>query len=120
MSKYFLRIKCNDQQCKETSSYGYKTRKDFNAAVKRHNGKYLCTRHSGDDLLTLEKLTNSRTYVNKKSEKYPELDNLFWDGSSGFTYGGSWKAFASDFPEGTKIIETVQVILPKEKGQADG
>ena len=44
------------------------------------------------------------------------LDGLFWLGgglSSGFTFGPGFKAFANDFPEGTKIVITATLEVPQ-------
>ncbi len=47
--------------------------------------------------------------MNKKSEGY---DLLFFDGKFGFVHGDGYKAYASDFPEGTKLIVRAEIILP--------
>lgn len=43
------------------------------------------------------------------------LDGLFWDKRQGFTYGPGFKAYASDFPPGTKLIVTARIELPAEE-----
>ena len=43
------------------------------------------------------------------------LDGLFWDKRQGFTYGPGFKAYASDFPPGTKLIVTARIELPSEE-----
>lgn len=114
--KYHLRFNCKYPGCEEWGSYGYSTKKEYNEAVKRQTGiNWKCIRHSDDRLLTLEKRSSTVTIIAGKSKKYPKLSKLFWNDQSGFAYGNSWKAFADDFPEGTKIIETVKIILPGEE-----
>jgi hypothetical protein len=119
--EHMLYVRCHHEGCKENQFYTYETLRDYRQAVKeRRHANWMCIRHSDDRLLTPTKLTNSREYVNGKSKKYPELPDLFWNDSSGFAYGSAWKAFARDFPPGTKIIETVQVILPDESIKEEG
>jgi hypothetical protein len=114
--KYTIQLKCIHPGCKEWSFYNYSTKKDYLDAKKRRAGDgWKCIRHSDDRLLTKEKLTATKTFIADKSSRFPNLDGLYWNDSSGFASGSSWKAFADDFPPGTKIIETVQVILPKDQ-----
>lgn len=118
--EHILRIQCKHTGCKEWSFYSYSTLRDYREAVKRGAGSnWKCVRHSDDRLLTPEKLTSTRTLISGKSKNYPELTELFWSDGGGFAHGSSWKAFAKDFPEGTQIIETVQVILPNERKPED-
>jgi hypothetical protein len=49
-----------------------------------------------------------------KSKNYPELKELFWNTGSGFIYGSGYKAFADDFPEGTILRITAEIILPNK------
>lgn len=53
----------------------------------------------------------------KPDPKNEFLDGLYWTAEgerpgSGFTYGPGFKAFGRDFPEGTKLIVTAEVVLP--------
>lgn len=49
-----------------------------------------------------------------KSKKYPNLAGLFWDDGSGFTHGTGYKAYADDFPPGTRLIITARIELPEK------
>lgn len=62
-----------------------------------------------------------RYYTPRKPEEF--LPGLFWSGSgaltSGFIHGPGFKAFADDFPEGTRLRVTVEVVLPDVAESAD-
>ena len=76
-----------------------------------------------NSVLSLDNLTTSTKIVCKvklmdngkplgkywQEEKDFGTDNV----SSGFQYGNGYKAYAKDFPEGTEIIITTTVSLPK-------
>lgn len=111
MSKYFIRLNCHEKGCGESSFYSYDTKRDYNEAIKRRAGKdWMCVRHSDDRLLTLNKLTSNTQITSVEGE----AGKRYWDSRSGFTYGHGWKAFAEDFPVGTIIVESVQIILPQQ------
>jgi hypothetical protein len=47
------------------------------------------------------------------------LDGLFWlaegaTSGSGFTYGPGFMAYATDFPEGTRLVVTARIEVPAE------
>lgn len=53
----------------------------------------------------------------KPTEEDRWLKGLFWIGEgessgSGFTFGPGFKAFATDFPEGTQLRITAEVVIP--------
>lgn len=110
--EYYLNLRCHHEGCKETSFYSYSTQRDYREAVKGGQDRnWMCTRHSDDRLLTTEKLEASKEMTVTFDEK---LQKKFFDGRNGFNHGASWKAFAEDFPIGTKIIESIKVILPTD------
>jgi len=51
-----------------------------------------------------------------ESRRIEGLSDLFWCAGSkhgsGFAHGDGYKAWANDFPEGTKLEVTARVILP--------
>jgi hypothetical protein len=51
----------------------------------------------------------------RKSDRYPKLDQLFWDNHSGFAHGPGFRAWANDFPPGTTLRVTAEIILPEGK-----
>lgn len=113
---YSSRGKCAESGCSEWFYYDYELKRDKIAADKRRNERpWRCVRHSQKDTVLSPLNTKIVTeLVCGKSKKYPDLDGLFF-GESGFVFGKGWKAFANDFPPGTKIVETVEVILPSKR-----
>ena len=112
--QHVLNIKCNHEGCGEWAHYHYDTKKEYTEGYQRHNKTYKCTRHSNPNevLSQTDNLKIEKILTNGKSKKYPELKSLFWDTGSAFAFGNGWKAFANDFPEGTKIKITAEIILP--------
>lgn len=117
--EYISNFKCDHEGCKEWGHYYYTTRKDQHEGQKRRRERpWKCVRHSGPrgDVLSMENRSRTTEIVLKKSDKYPDHDKPYWHGVSllisGFAHGLDWKAFQEDFPEGTIIKQTVQVILP--------
>jgi hypothetical protein len=116
------RFQCGHEGCKEFAVYDY-TYADERKRLwdANGNGKYRCSRHtrmdenlSADNTRTVYELT--ATKVAASSGGY--LDELFWCVAggrigSGFMSGPGFKAFASDFPEGTVVRVTAEVVLPK-------
>jgi hypothetical protein len=73
------------------------------------NGRWFCVRHSKpNEVLSLE---NRETCAELISEERP-YGRYF--GNFGFVHGPGFKAFAKDFPAGTKIIVTARLVLPEE------
>lgn len=121
MAKYFHTARCSEEGCKEFSRYEYRTKKERKEHHERLQIRpWRCVRHdSPDSVLRKDNLVREFELINGKSIKYPDLQGLFWLGGtleSGFTYGYDWKAFANDFPPGTKIRGRIEVILPNEDG----
>lgn len=112
--QHVLNLKCNHEGCSEFAHYNYNTKKEYAEGFKRHNKNYKCVRHSAPNevLNSTDNLKTEKILINGKSKKHPNLDGLFWDSGSSFSFGNGWKAFANDFPEGTKIKVTAEIILP--------
>lgn len=110
---YSSRGLCAEPGCSEWFHYEYDLKRDkVDADKRRQQRPWKCVRHT--DKNSVLSPTNTKIVtemVSGKSKRYPELDSLFF-GESGFVFGRGWKAYAKDFPLGTKIIETVEVILP--------
>lgn len=106
------RAYCTHEGCKEVANYEYDSRKDYMAASESRN-KWKCTRHSRpDEVLSVNNPSRSVEMIAGKSKKYPQLDGNFWSEKSSFQYGPGFKVYAGDFPEGTKLIITAQIVLP--------
>lgn len=117
--EYIERFQCAHAGCKEWFHYRYETKKAAREGVKRNAGGK-CVRHLDDSTLALDKPTSTKTLVASKVP-YDEtrmLDGLFWcepgsKNGSGFTFGPGFRAFASDFPEGTTITITATIEVAK-------
>ena len=109
------RFKCGVAECKEFGVYIYKNKKEYSGLYDSYgNGKYLCCRHTNpeENLSSTNKKTE-KVYTADKSKKYPNLTGLYWNSYSGFVYGPGFKAYAKDFPKGTKLIITAEIVLPE-------
>lgn len=100
---------CGHKGCAERFTYRYPTRSDLLSSFEVKNysdGRWRCARHSKlDEVLSPSNPTTTHELVNEQKPY-----GKFW-GSSGFIYGPGFRAFAEDFPAGTKIIVTTQVVL---------
>jgi hypothetical protein len=75
--------------------------------------RWRCVRHSkdGEDVLTPDRRTLSTVLVNAE-ESY----GLFWRpegadiGGSGFTFGPGFKVFSKDWPAGTRLRVTAEIV----------
>lgn len=112
--QYTLNVKCNHEGCNEWGHYSYDTRKEYNEGYQRNHKKYKCIRHiAPNEVLNKTDNTKIETILTaSKSKKYPDLNGLFWNDGSGFNYGSGYQAHANDFPEGTILKITAEIILP--------
>ncbi len=99
----------------EVGRYAYSNREQGARLDRSYGGgKWRCVRHS-EHVLSPSNLTREVTITAGPSAG---VTGLFWHGHpmglvSGFAYGPGWKAFAGDFPEGTRIVVRVEAVLPK-------
>lgn len=105
-----LRFVCNHPGCTESANYRYSTRRDMMESFELKNysdGRWRCVRHRNpDEVLSL---SNPRTRAEIVLEQKPH--GKFF-GHFGFISGLGFKAFAEDFPAGTKIIVSAEIVLP--------
>jgi hypothetical protein len=72
-------------------------------------GKYRCVRHSQpDQVLSAE----SRILTHEITSRQEPSGRYF--GHSGFVSGPGFKVFAEDFPPGTTLRVTAEIVLPSE------
>lgn len=110
---YIARFECGHEGCKEYAHYECHTRAEQTDLFRKYaNGKWLCTRHSNPE--TVLSPTNLKT-VNEVQSKQHLYDGksigLYW-GNSGFSSGPGFRAWAKDFPEGTVLRVTAEIVLP--------
>jgi hypothetical protein len=109
------RLRCATQPCGEVAYWEFDNQRDYVAHAKRVT-EWRCLRHEhpgkvlGLNNLKTEWLSDPAL----PSERYPNIDraDLFF-GGSGFLHGDGYNAYASDFPVGTRIRVTAEVLLPE-------
>lgn len=111
------RVYCGHPDCRETGFYTYSNRKELIDLEKRYGQeKWRCVRHTKpEDVLSIQNRKTQVDVLAAKSKKYPEMNHLFWNDGSGFIFGTGYQAYADDFPEGTILRVTAEIILPDEK-----
>lgn len=119
--------------CTETSFFESSTQRERRESEAYYAKRpWRCTRHvKPDELLTPTNVAERTTvltaskvettirsiYDTAPGPRY--LDGLFWreegqeGASSGFVYGPGFKAYAKDFPEGTRLVVTARIELPE-------
>lgn len=109
--KYYLRKRCAHPGCCESANYEYDTQHEY-LKSSMHKREWRCTRHSDPDaLLSAENTERAEVLTATESGNH-----LYWhDGErlgSGLALGPGFKAFAKDFPKGTRLIVTARIELP--------
>lgn len=132
--EYRSSFKCAEGGCKEMQWLVHDTRREQADAYRRQaEHPFRCTRHAdpgknlrpGNESRTVT-LTAVRVLHRFRGEDVPGdyLDGLFWlaEGAeragSGYTFGPGFNAHASDFPEGTRLVITAQILPPEETDHA--
>jgi len=122
--EYIVRVKCGYEGCKENSFYTADTRAYENELYRKYgNGLWRCCRHTRPEIvLSAEKPKRVTEMV--LTEKFSDAKygpvrsiGLYWDGS-GFKHGPGFQAYAGDFPKGTILRVTAEVILPPSNQQS--
>ena len=107
---------CAEAGCSERAHFEYSNRAESADLYRRYHNQWKCIRHSKpDSVLSVTNKAIESSYVAGKSAKYPELTTLFWSGpdhTSGFISGPAFRAWAKDFPEGTKLTVRAEITLP--------
>lgn len=118
--KTTARATCTHPGCHETAFWQFDTRKDA-AEHYETRRKWKCTRHSHPEEVLSEtnlKRTVVLTAMPSSSHLLDPKKHRFWhDGArlgSAFSFSPAHKAYATDFPEGTKLIITARIELPEE------
>lgn len=117
MTRATLRKVCAEDECHESAFWEFSSQRERREHFQREQGRlWRCTRHSNPDaVLTPNNRTRRVVLTAEKSRRFPGLTKLFWrdgdaaDVGSGFIFGPGFKAFADDFPEGTRLVITATV-----------
>ncbi len=116
--KQTLRFQCGHEGCFEFAIYEFQyadERKRLNESYA--NGKWRCSRHDRPNEVLAA--ANRRTQLHCTSRKADSGVYWYRDGGTlgfGFESGPGFKAWSADFPEGTTLRITAEVILPGEAG----
>ena len=112
--QYHLSVKCSEPNCREVRHYLYDTRIEYNEAYVRHQ-KDKCSRHSQPEkVLSIDNITIVSEQTVKTAK---DREEKYFDGKglvSSFTTGYAYRAFANDFPEGTILKVTAEIIIPNK------
>lgn len=114
-----LRAPCRHPGCGERSNFEFDSKRDLDGYIK-HHPQWACVRHT-DAEEVLSAGNRQRTAVLVATDVGIQ-GWLFWvpegqtRGGSGFSFGPGYKAFAQDFPAGTRLIITARVELPETAG----
>lgn len=107
--KQTVRVRCGHEGCAEWTFYEAYNRAHAADLGRRYGGgRWLCVRHSQpNEVLSAENLKTVREAV-----AAPIHGRLYWSGGSASAFGPGFKAFAGDFPPGTVLRVTAEIILP--------
>jgi len=120
-------VTCAEAGCRATTFYTYTNQRQY-AEITRDQQRlpFKCSRHrEPDQVLRPDNPERQHVLVARRvpfrssrpgSRQW--LDGLYWleegqeSGGSGLALGPGFKAHASDFPEGTRLVVTAHVELP--------
>lgn len=101
---------CTFPGCKERGHYSYDTQKECREHYV-HRQKYRCARHTNPDNV----LSSDNTFRRTVMTAIKRDSGIYWEGDGfghGLITGIGHKAFSKDFPEGTQLIITAEVVIP--------
>lgn len=116
--EFILRVTCHKLGCHEIGRFSYGDKKDYRDGYLRHNGSWMCIRHSDESKVLLP--SNLQT-TRKRELTVVSIASIsgqhFWDSKNGFASGDCFRAWAKDFPVGTKLVmeSTARIILPGDE-----
>lgn len=108
---YHLNLRCPAKGCTSRPTfYEYTTRREYLEAEQRYPGHTTpCTRHMRpDEVLSTEVPERTTSFVMKGGYWHDENTERRVS-TSGF--GPGFKAYAEDFPEGTRLVVSAKVIV---------
>ncbi len=115
---------CSYEGCAESSLMAFDTLAERKRWMRNENNwEWLCSRHRNpESVLSPTNTGTTFTMVAQPSAKLNDAAQLFWEKpngtlGSGFCFGDGYKAHASDFPFGTILKVTAEIILPREEGE---
>lgn len=112
---YTLLLRCPAKGCTSRPTfYEYTNRRDYMDGVRRYRGGTTpCTRHlRPDEVLSADAPERTATFV-AKDGYWHDTNTERRVSTSGF--GPGFKAYAQDFPEGSRLTVTAIIELPEEQ-----
>lgn len=121
--KTTARATCKHPGCTESAFWSFDTRKEA-AAHYKYREKWKCTRHTHpEEVMSTTNLERTVVLTAQRSDKLDPAKHRFWHNgvrlASGFNHSDAHKAYATDFPEGTRLIVTARIELPTGGGGAE-
>lgn len=111
---YDTAVRCTHPGCTENARYHFDTRDDMDRHFKREpRERHKCIRHARPE----EVLSPTNRVRVDEMTNFATDNGKFWGRErpfSGFMSGPGFKAYADDFPPGTIIRVTAELILPDE------
>ncbi len=115
-----MRFKCGHEGCTEFVRYEYSSRDEAIRLQKSYYpDKWRCTRHTRPN----EVLSGANSVLTSEMRVFEEPNGKYWGTDKawcGFIHGPGFKAFAEDFPTGTVIRVTAEIVRPAPEGEANG
>lgn len=107
-----LRVPCTEPGCIEAANYRYDTKRDMLESFElKHRATYKCLRHSkGSGVLTMANTKVEWTSDASRQESYGRFFS-----SSGVIVGHGYYVAAKDFPAGTRVKITCEVLIPPDQ-----
>jgi hypothetical protein len=112
------RRKCRDESCPAVQTWFYASQREADESARYYvQHPYACPKHSTpDENVTGDRPATHIVYVahgphgiRREAGWYPEGDDVHW---TKYLSGPGFKAFADDFPAGTRLTVTVTAELP--------
>jgi hypothetical protein len=105
-----MRVQCGHEGCTKTTDIESRTRREQSEDFKRYgNGKWRCERHRRHEEVLSP--TDRKRVTDWSVHEVPH--GKYWQKQTGVVYGPGFRAFAADYPEGTIIRVTAEIILPE-------
>lgn len=115
-------VRCAADGCRETAYYEHSSQREAAESRKwRAKHPYRCLRHTRPDEVLSEEAPERTSFV----EVYEKPHGRFWraeheTSGSGSASGPGFRAFAKDFPPGTRLVVTARIEMPVGVGIEDG
>lgn len=117
---YITTLVCDEKGCNERAHYSYRTLAEQRDGQHFRKGMkpWKCSRHNRpEQVLTPSNRERTHVAVAEFGKGEYIKDKLFWTGegdlTSGFTFGPGFKAYAEDFPPGTRLVITARIEMPE-------